>query len=118
MRTSPATRLRSQRGSASVELLGFLPLLLVAALAAWQILLATYAVTSASNAARTASRVQGTTEQRTDAARDSLPAALRHGLKVTVNGERSKVRVQIPIIVPGLTAGALRVTREAELPAT
>ena len=51
-------RLRGEDGQTSVELLGMLPFLVIAAMAAWQILLVGYAVTSAENAARAASRVE------------------------------------------------------------
>ena len=50
---------RDQRGQASVEFAGSLLWLLLAAFAVWQILLVTWTFNQASNAARTASRVDG-----------------------------------------------------------
>ena len=109
--------IRAERGSASVELLGVLPLLLLAALMAWQILLAAFSVTNAENAARSGSRTEGRGGDGKKAAVRSLAGALRHGAKVTIDGERATVRVRVPIVFPGLTSDALTVRRSAELPA-
>jgi Flp pilus assembly protein TadG len=48
-----------QRGQASVEFAGVLVWMLLAALFVWQLLLVTWTFNQASNAARTASRVDG-----------------------------------------------------------
>lgn len=113
----PAPRRRhSQRGSASVELLGMLPLLLVAALVVWQILLATWAATSASNAARTGSRVEGRGGDGQRAAVDALSGGLRDHAKVRIEGDRTRVKVRVPIVVPGVDSGSLTITKSAELP--
>ena len=47
-----ATRTYGQRGSASLETIGMLPYLLLAALFAWQVLVAGYIAVNAENAAR------------------------------------------------------------------
>ena len=58
MGTAGAQRTESQRGQASVELLGVLPAVLLAALAAWQIVLAGHTAWLAGNAARVAARAE------------------------------------------------------------
>ena len=108
--------IRDERGQASVELVGMLWWLLLAALVVWQLMLAAWAVDQTANAARTASRVDGRGGDAVKAARNALPSGLRDGVKVLMNGETAKVSVRIPIVVPGLGADGLRVTRSATLP--
>ena len=107
---------RGERGQASVELLGMLPLLLLSALLVWQLLLAGYAVTSAENAARNASRAEALGEDGEDAARDSLSFGLEDGAVVRIEGDRATVRVRVPIVAPGISNGDIAVERDAELP--
>ena len=108
--------LRDQRGQASVELVGMLWWLLLAALVVWQLMLAAWAVDQAANAARTASRVEGRGGDAVKAARNALPGGLRKGMTATIRGETAKVSVRIPIVVPGLGDDRLRATRSATLP--
>lgn len=110
---------RSQRGSASVEFLGALPLLLVAALAALQLLVTTATVTATQTAARAGSRTAGlgaSPGTARAAARDALPGWLRDGSVVSLDGTAARVVVELPVILPGLSSRALTVTRRAELP--
>lgn len=109
-------RLRSERGQASVELVGMLPLLLIAALLVWQLLLAGYAVTSAENAARNASRAEALGDDGREVGEDSLSYGLDEGAEVQIEGDRATVRVRIPIVVPGLSTDGLSIERDAELP--
>ena len=109
--------LGAERGTVSVELLGVLPYLLLAALMAWQILLITSTVTSASNAARSGSRTEGRGGDGEKAAIRALSPGLRDGAKVKVEDERAAVRVRVPIVFPGLSTDAFTVRRTAELPA-
>ena len=108
--------IREQRGQSSVELVGMLWWLLLAAFVVWQLMLAAWAVDQTANAARTASRVQGRGGDAVKAARNALPSGLRDGMKVEINGETAKLSVRIPIVVPGLGDDRLRVTRSATLP--
>jgi hypothetical protein len=108
--------LRDQRGQASVELVGMLWWLLLAALVVWQLMLAAWAVDQTASAARTASRVEGRGGDAEKAARNALPNALRDGMTIKVRGETAKLSVRIPIVVPGLGDDRLRVTRSATLP--
>jgi hypothetical protein len=108
--------IREQRGQSSVELVGMLWWLLLAAFVVWQLMLAAWAVDQTANAARTASRVQGRGGDAVKAARNALPSGLRDGMKVQISGETAKLSVRIPIVVPGLGDDRLRVTRSATLP--
>ena len=109
-------RLRGESGQASIEFVGLLAWLLLAAVLIWQLLLVTWTFTQASNAARTASRVDGRGGDARKAGRNALNPGLRKDARVEMDGEKATVRVRIPIIVPGLDSEKLRATRSAELP--
>jgi len=112
---------RGVRGQASVELMGMLWLLLLAAVFVWQLLLGAWTFTQASNAARTASRVEARGGDAEKAARNALSGALRDGFVArdfAMDGEKATVVVKIPIVVPGLDADGFTATRSATLPAT
>jgi hypothetical protein len=92
--------------------------LLLAAVCAWQLMLAAWTVNQATNAARTASRVAarpgGDAEK---AARNAVSGPLRGGFHdFDENGETTIVHLKIPIILPGLTVDGFSVTRRATLP--
>ena len=108
--------IRDERGQTSVELVGMLWWLLLAALIVWQLMLAAWTVDQTANAARTASRVEGRGGDAIKAARNALPGGLRDGMEATISGETAKLSVRIPIVVPGLGDDRLRVTRSATLP--
>ena len=114
------TRLwREQSGQASVEFVGMIFWLVLAALFLWQLTLAAWTVNQATNAARTASRVaardNGDPEK---AARNAVSGPLRDGFhKFRMEGkEKAIVNLKIPIILPGVTAAGFSITREAKLP--
>ena len=107
---------RDQRGQASVEFAGVLVWLLLAALLIWQLLLVTWTFNQASNAARTASRVEGRDGSGTKAGKAALSPGLRDHAKVTMAGEKATVKVRIPIVIPGLDSPDLLATKSAELP--
>jgi hypothetical protein len=111
-----AARLRDEAGQASVEFAGVLVWLLLAALLIWQLLLVTWSFNQASNAARTASRVDGRGGNAEKAAKGALSPAFREHANVKMQGERATVRVRIPIVLPGLDSDRLRASRSAELP--
>jgi pilus assembly protein CpaE len=116
MATARAHRRESQRGQASIELLGVLPAVLLAALAAWQTALAGHTAWLAGNAARVAARAEAVGEDPGAAARGALPAHLRRGSIVRGRGDgRIDVRVPVPIVVKG-AASPLRVRASAALP--
>jgi hypothetical protein len=99
---------RGEEGSASIELVGALPFLLLAILVAAQLALAGQALWSAAVAARAGARAQLVGGGGTAAARAALPPALRDGAEVTA-GNGVAVEVPVPGLVPGLprlTVGA------------
>jgi hypothetical protein len=112
-----ARLVRDERGQASAELMGMTFWLLLAAVFVWQLMLAAWTATQASNAARTASRVAARPDgDPAKAARNSLSKPLRGGFhRFTLEGEKATVRVSVPIIVPGLQSG-FSVSRSATLP--
>jgi hypothetical protein len=110
-------RLRAQGGQASIELVGMLWWLVVAALVVWQLMLVTWAFTQATNAARTASRVHARGGDAVKAARNALTPSLRDDLVVRIDGEQATVKVSIPIFVPGVHSRDVQATGKATLPA-
>lgn len=107
---------RGERGSATVELVGMLPWLVMAGLLVWQILLVTFVATSAENAARTGSRAAGLGRDGRAAAVTSLTSWLQDETVIQIDGGRVAVTVGVPVIVPWVTFDDLTVTRRAELP--
>jgi hypothetical protein len=100
-------------GQASVELVGMLPLCLIVALGAGQLLAAGAAAEAAGTAAQAGAMalLQGGDAQ--DAARRAAPGWSRERLGVTVDGRRVRVRVTPRSVVPG-AAALLVATRAAD----
>ena len=113
--------MRDERGQASVEFMGMLGLLLLAAMVVWQLMLTGWAVESASNAARTGSRIvsrggaEGDAEK---AAVASLSSPLRRHARAEAGGERTVVRVRVPVLIPGMTVEQLTIRKSATFPKT
>jgi hypothetical protein len=116
MATPRAHRTETERGQASIELLGALPAVLLAALAAWQLALAGHTTWLAGNAARVAARAEAVGRDPQSAARSALPAHLRRGLIVRDRDDgRVDVRVRMPVVIEG-AASPLRIGAAAALP--
>jgi Flp pilus assembly protein TadG len=109
-------RLRDEAGQASVEFAGVLLWLLLAAFVVWQLLLVTWATNQASNAARTASRVDGRGGSAQKAGKAALSPGLRDHAIVHMEGEKATVTVRIPIVFPGLDSPKMVAHGRAELP--
>ena len=109
---------RDERGQASVEFLGMVFWLLLAAVFCWQLFLGAWTVNQATNAARTASRVAARADADPEkAARNAVSGPLRGGFHdFRAEGEKARVNLKVPIIFPGLTVDGFAVTREATLP--
>ncbi len=111
-------RLRDESGQASVEFLGMVFWLMLAAVFCWQLFLGAWTANQATNAARTASRVaarDGSDPEK--AARNAVSSPLRGGFHdFKEEGEKATVHLKIPIIIPGLTAEGFSITRSATLP--
>jgi hypothetical protein len=99
-------------GSASVELVAVLPLLVVACLAAAQLAAVGHAAWSAALAARAGARAAVVGEDAERASRRALPPALRADAEVHDAGEVT-VRVEVPRLIPALPR--LRLTAGADL---
>ena len=97
-------RRRDDRGQAVIEVLALTPMLLVAALAAAQVLAAGVCGELAGHAAEAgaAAILQGSDPH--TAARQALPGWSRDGLDVAVHGRRVTVRLTAPGLVPRLAA--------------
>ena len=108
----------NERGSASLETIGMLPYLLMAALLAWQVLVAGYIAVNTENAARNGSRVEGRGGNGRAAAIDSLAPFVRDHATASVDGESATVTVEIPIVLPQITSENFAITRTATLPST
>lgn len=110
-------RHRRDRGSASLEFVAMLPILLFAGMAALQLGVAGWATTSATDAARAAARAASLGENPSAAAQGALPGGLT-ATSVTGgklgNGYSYTVTVEIPDLVPFLTPG--QVSRTVDMP--
>jgi hypothetical protein len=108
-------RLRSEAGQATVELLAATPILIIAALLVWQMCL-----TSAQNAARTGARVLSRSSSppaAERAAERALRSSFRDGSQITAGGQTVRVKVKVPLIVPGLNL-PLTLVESASMPNT
>jgi len=90
-----------EEGTASVELVAVVPLLLLVLLAAAQIALAGQALWSASVAARAGARAALVGGDASAAARSALPPSMRDGARVEED-EGVSVRVVVPRLFPAL----------------
>src|SRR3954467_88279 len=95
-------RIGAERGSASLELVGVLPFLLVAILVAAQLAMAGAALWSAGRAARAGARAALVGGRAGSVARGALPPALRTGARVISAGNGTAVEVPLPSLLPGL----------------
>jgi hypothetical protein len=111
-------RLADESGQASAELMGMIFWLVLVTVIVWQIALAAWTYTQVSNAARTASRVEGRGGDPKKAARNALSTPLQKNIeKIEIDGDRATVKVRMPLLIPGLlTTKELTATRSAELP--
>jgi hypothetical protein len=93
---------RKEEGSASLELVGVLPFLLLAILVAAQLAMAGASLWSASLAARAGSRAALVGGRAEAAARGALPPAMRRGAEVAARGSGVAVEVPLPRLLPGM----------------
>ena len=96
-------RRSDEGGQASVELIAAVPILVVVTLLIAQLALAGYALWSAGVAARAGARAAFVGGDAEDAARSSLPLALRGKASVS-DRDGVAVRVEVPSLVPGIAA--------------
>ncbi|UDY23762.1 TadE/TadG family type IV pilus assembly protein [Nocardioides sp. Kera G14] len=105
-------RSRGGRGSASIELVAMVPILLVVALVVLQLGVAAWTAAEAQEAARQAARAKSLGESASSAAEDALPGALSVA-SIGVSGETVTLQVQVPRVSP---LPVFTVTRDATMP--
>jgi hypothetical protein len=95
------SRIRSASGQASVEAVAVVPLVVLAALAAWQLVVAGHALWLCAHAARAAARAELVGQSAEQAARSALPRSLEQGLRVKREATGAvRVEVRVPILLP------------------
>lgn len=121
-RPRPRPRRPRDRGSASLEFLGMLPILLLVALAGVQLGLAAYTAAQAGTAARAAARMaalHGPPVSGSVAGTEAVSSWLQDGTQIATTGDtgdsvQATATVEIPSVLPGLSPGS--VTRTATMP--
>ena len=103
---------RAERGQASVELLGVLPLLIAVALAAAQLLAVGYSSVLAGNAAEAGALALAGGGDPRAGARAALPGWSRAHARVSVSGGEVRVDLRPPTLLRAL-AGNLEVSASA-----
>ena len=91
---------RLESGQATVETVAVVPLVLLAAAVAWQLVLTGQALWLCANAARAAARAELVGESPGRAARSALPRALERDLSVTrPDGGGIRVELRVPLLL-------------------
>jgi hypothetical protein len=113
--------LRSQSGQATVEFAGAIWLVVLVALAAWQLALAGWSAVGAANAARTAAREYSRVPNQAQAVSDAYASLASDGLhagsNVSISGGTATVVVKIPFVFPGIPS-PIPITETADMPST
>jgi hypothetical protein len=113
--SSRPSRLELQAGQASVELVAVLPIVLLAGLVAWQLLLAGHSLWLCAGAARAAARADTVGRSAGSAARSALPEALERDLSVERLHEGAiRVSVRVPAVLQ-IWSTPVRVSARASL---
>jgi pilus assembly protein CpaE len=93
----------NERGQASVELVGALPVVLVVGAVVWQLALAGHTAWLTANAARAGARADAVGRDAASAARSALPRSLERGLQVERLREGGvRVSVRVPLVLRGV----------------
>ena len=91
---------RAESGQAAVEAVAIVPMVLLAAAIAWQLVLTGHTLWLCANAARAAARADLVGANPARAARSALPKSLERDLSVTrLAGGRIRVRLGLPVLV-------------------
>ena len=99
--------MKPETGQASVEMVALVPVVLLLGLLAWQLALAGHTAWMSAHAARAGARADAVGRDPDAAARSALPRALRRGFEVRrLNRGGVRVRVRIPLLLPGSPSGA------------
>lgn len=92
----------AERGQATVEMVAALPVLVLAALVALQLLATGYALTLADGAAEAGALALASGGSAADAARGALPGWAEDDVSVAVEGGEVSVRLRPPSPIPAL----------------
>ncbi len=95
-------RRRGEEGQAQLELIAGLPLLILAALVALQLLGVAYAQSLADGAAEAGAIAAADGRNEVEAARDGLPGWARSRVDVEADAGRVEVELDPPALLPGL----------------
>ncbi len=108
---------RSDSGQASVEAIAVVPMVVLAAAIAWQVVLAGHTLWLCANAARVAARADAVGLSPERAARSALPRSLEHGLSVERRPEGGvRVELRLPLLLRSWRS-PVRIAAVAALPA-
>ena len=99
--------MKGERGQASVELLGALPVVLLVGLVLLQLLAVGYAKSLAGSAAEAGALAIAGGGDPSAAARDAIPGWSRAGMRVAVTGGRVAVTLRAPSPLRALARGIL-----------
>ncbi|MCX2969151.1 TadE/TadG family type IV pilus assembly protein [Streptomyces sp. TRM70308] len=109
--------MRDERGQATVEFLGMLPLILLTLALLWQCVLVGYTFTLAANAADEAARAGAVGADCGAAASADLPGAWASGAAVSCGAygglTHADVTLRVPVLFPGLVSFPFDVTADA-----
>ncbi len=86
----------NEKGQASVEILGAVPVLLLAALCLFQLLAAGYAIVIADNASQAAAVAVANGDDPDDAAHEAAPGLSHKSVRVVQRGEKITVTLRPP----------------------
>lgn len=116
--TGMRRRRRDERGTAAIELVGMVPILVLITILCVQAFLVAATFSSAQKAARDAARAATLGQDARSAADDALPgwASLKSVERYGCEGYCYRVEVRVPLVVPGLVNDRVTLEREAELP--
>jgi hypothetical protein len=93
-------RADSESGQAAVETVATVPLVLLAAAVAWQLVLTGHTLWLSAHAARAAARAELVGRSPERAARSALPRSLERGLSVQrVDGGGVRVKLRLPLLL-------------------
>jgi Flp pilus assembly protein TadG len=111
-------RRRSERGSAAIELVGMVPILVLVTILCVEAFMLAASYAAAEKAARDGARAASLGRDGHRAAAASLPGWARASQisEFPCDGICYRVRVRVPLIVHGLTNDRVTVTRTASMP--
>ena len=93
-------RADSESGQAAVETVAMVPLVLLAAAVAWQLVLTGHTLWLSAHAARAAARAELVGRSPERAARSALPRSMERGLSVQrVEGGGVRVKLRLPLLL-------------------